>query len=181
MKGVDIQSLDSEMKALLERGTEEVFLAPLHEAAHDWNRALRQSENGVSDEAFLKLGVHRVLRNNESGRDFLQSAIDRLKLPVQKSAFFSLFHSSRRLQIVEATAAGLYRDACRRIETDLLKDFPQLEGMDIIADDADLVATASHDNRDERSRELARVRLLSRNTRKGRLLRLAALQRDGKD
>ena len=180
MKSVDIQSLDSEMKALLERGTEEVFLAPLHEAAHDWNRALRQSENGVSDEAFLKLGVHRVLRNNESGRDFLQSAIDRLKLPVQKSAFFNLFHSSRRLQIVEDTAAGLYRDACRRIETDLLKDFPQLEGMDIIAGDGHLLAAACHAKRDKKGRKVAPSSLFMLNVRNGLVFPLAAVQGDGK-
>src|SRR5690554_1749061 len=99
MKDIPNQLLESDLNALVKRGTDEAFLGPMVEAAHSWNRKLRQSREGVSDEAFLKLGVHRVLRNNECGRDFLQTAQDRLKLPVQSSAFFDLFHSPRRLKI----------------------------------------------------------------------------------
>ena len=49
----------------------------------------------------------------ESGRDFFQHAKCEHNLTLNRSGFFDVFRSSRRLDVLEDTAAGLYRNASR--------------------------------------------------------------------
>lgn len=160
--------------------TEEVFLAPLIDAMHDWNRSLREGEQGLRDEDFLKLGVHRILRNNESGRDFFQHAKSEHDLSLSRSGFFDAFRSSRRLEVLKDTAAGLYRDASRLLQRDLLENFPQLNGLDVIAGDGHLLAAACHAERDAKGCKVAANSLFMLNVRNGLMLPLAGVQGDGR-
>lgn len=47
-------------------------MRPMLESAQSWARNMLAEVDGVDDESFLRLGVYRVLGNNESGRDFFQ-------------------------------------------------------------------------------------------------------------
>lgn len=155
-------------------------MRPMIDAAHSWHRGLRHCDEGVDDLTFLQLGVHRILRNNESGRDFFQYAGDALDLQVGKSAFFDLFHSKARLELLKNTTVGLYRDGCHNIETDLLGSFAQLEGLDVIAGDGHLLAAACHSQRDYKNRKVAPNSLFMLNVRNGLMLPLASVQGDGR-
>ena len=155
-------------------------MEPMVEAARSWHRRLREDKQGVDDIGFLQLGVHRILRNNESGRDFFQYAADVLDLQVGKTAFFDLYHSKARLELLKNTTVGLYRDGCHNINTDLLESFPQLEGLDVIAGDGHLLAAACHAPRDYKGRKVAPNSLFMLNVRNGLMLPLASVQGDGR-
>lgn len=180
MQHINEQFLKWYMESLENQGVEEVFMNPMVESARNWNRDLRNSEKGVSDEDFLGLGVHRILRNNESGRDFFQYAQEKHDLKIGSTAFFDLFQSSRRLEILKSTAAGVYRDSCNRLEVDLLENFPQLGGIEVIAGDGHLLSCASHGKRDTKGRKVAPKSLFMLNVRNGLMFPLAAVQGDGR-
>lgn len=155
-------------------------MRPMLESAQSWTRNMLADVGGVDDESFLRLGVHRVLRNNESGRDFLQFAKTRLDLPINSSAFFDLFRSNRRLRVLKDTTIGLYRDGCRHLQVDALAEFPQLDGIDVIAGDGHLLGAACHAPRDPKGRKVAPKSLFMLNVRNGLLLPLAAVQGEGR-
>lgn len=157
---------------------EKAFMHPMREAAQNWCRGLRCFD-GVDDMEFLELGVRRVLRTNESGRDFLQFGHDRLELGVQRSAFFDLFHSKRRLEVLKEVATGLYRDASRHLDIDLLVDFPELEGINVIAGDGHLLKAACHAPRDSKGRKVASNTIHMLNVRNCLMFSLASVQGDG--
>lgn len=168
------------MKALEEMDTADVFMQPMMESLRDWcRRTLRKSE-GVDDVSFLELGVRRVLRNNESGRDLFQFAKDGLGLGIGRSAFFDLFKSGRRLEILKDVTAGLYSDASRHLDVDTLAAFPQLDGIEVIAGDGHLVEAACHAPRDPEGRKVAPKSLFMLNVRNGLLFPLTAVQGEGR-
>jgi len=180
MKTLNNQFVEMEIQERLGQTTEEVFMAPMIEAARSWRRGLRKDGEGVGDEAFLRLGVLRVARNNESGRDFYQHAEQELGIPIGKSAFFDLFKSSRRLEALKDVAAGLFRDGSRLVQTDLLESFPELVDREILAGDGHLLKAACHAPRDSDGRKVATKSLYMLNVRNGLALPLAAVQGDGK-
>ena len=169
------KTIGFEYDRLLERTTEEVLMEPMIEAARSWHRRLREDEQGVDDIGFLQLGVHRILRNNESGRDFFQYATDARGLQVKRTAFFDLFHSKARLELLKNTTVGLYRDGCHNIATDLLESFPQLDGLEVIAGDGHLLSAACHAPRDFKDRKVAPNSLFMLNVRNGLILPLASV------
>lgn len=180
MQNLNNQWFISQINSLVSQKTEEVFLAPLIEAAYDWNRNLMQSKNGADDLTFLKCGVHRVLRYNESGRDFLQFMQEQRNFPLSRGPFFHLFQSKRRLGIASDTSVGLYTNACRRIKTDLLKNFHQLDGIEVIAGDGHLLAAACHSKRDYKGQKVPPNNLFMMNVRKGLMLPVATVQGNGR-
>lgn len=50
---------------------------------------------------------------------------------------------------------GLYRDASRRLDVDLLAEFPELKGIEVIAGDGHLIQVAAHTARDAKGRKVA--------------------------
>jgi hypothetical protein len=180
MEFINQQILADGMKHVEEAGLEDVLMSPMIEASRSWCRDLRTEGDGVDDESFLKLGVQRIMRNNESGRDFFQKASDCLDLPIERSAFFDLFRSARRLGVLKDTAAGLYDDGCRLLEIDTLARFPQLKGIEVIAGDGHLLSAACHAPRSPNGKKVASNSIHMLNIRNGLLFPLSAVQGDGR-
>ncbi len=84
------------------------------------------------------------------------------------------------MEVLKDTAAGLYRNASRTLKRDLLENFPQLAGLDVIAGDGHLLAAACHSKRDEKGRKVAANSLYMLNVRNGLMLPLARVQGDGR-
>lgn len=178
MRNLNNDPFVDSLKQLQDGEVVEAFMRPLREAAQDWCRDLQYHE-GVDDMAFLELGVSRVLKANESGRDFLQYGHDRLDLGIQRSAFFDLFRSNRRLQVLKSAAGGLYRDASRRLDVDLLAEFPELKGIEVLAGDGHLIQAAAHAARDTKGRKVAPNAIHLLNIRNGLMFFLAPVKGDG--
>jgi len=174
------QVLIDGLKSLEDGPAADVFLRPMREAAASWGRNMLTDFDGVDDGAFLELGVRRVLRNNESGRDFHQAAGTGMGLRIGRSAFFDLFKSDRRLRVLKDVSAGLYRDGCRQLRVDALAEFPALDGIDVIAGDGHLLAAACHAPRDPKGRKVAPNSLFLLNVRNGMTLPLSVVQGEGR-
>lgn len=180
MRFINEQILADGLKSLEEAAVADVFMKPMLDSSRDWCRNMLTGTDGVDDEVFLRLGVQRVLRNNESGRDFFQFARSHLDLPVKSSAFFDMFKSDRRLGVLKDVAAGLYRDGCRLLQVDTLAKFPQLDGMDVIAGDGHLLSAACHAPRDPEGRKVAPNTVHMLNVRNGLMLPLTSVQGEGR-
>jgi len=167
------------LKQLEDAEVLEAFMHPMREAARDWCKGMR-SFDGVDDMEFLELGVRRVLRSNKSGRDFLQFGHDRINLGIKRSAFFDLFHSKRRLQVLKDVAMGLYRDASRHLDVDLLAEFPELEGIEVLAGDGHLLKAACHAPRDPKGSKVAPNTIYMLNVRNCLMLSLAPVKGDAR-
>ena len=84
----------------------------------------------LPDQAFVQIGVQRVLDQGASGRDFLQRLRELFSMTLGRSNFFAACNSARRLELVRevneqlpaAELAGLRR---RR---DPLASIPELNG-----------------------------------------------------
>lgn len=178
MRNLNDDPFIDNLKQLQEGEVVEAFMLPLREAAQDWCKGL-QFHEGVDDVGFLELGVRRILKANESGRDFVQYGHDRLDLGIGRSAFFDLFRSNRRLQVLKDAAAGIYRDASRRLDVDLLAEFPELKGIEVLAGDGHLIQAAAHAARDAKGRKVAPKAIHLLNVRNGLMFFLAPVQGDG--
>lgn len=180
MQFIDIKILNDGLPTLESSSVGHVFMRPMLDSAQDWGRKMRTISNGIDDVAFLELGVHRILRNNESGRDFFQAAKSSLGLEIESSAFFDLFKSPRRLGVLKDVASGLYRDGCRQMHVDALAGIPQLDGIDVLAGDGHLLSAACHAPRDPMGRKVPPKNLFMLNVRNGLTLPLSVVQGEGR-
>jgi hypothetical protein len=98
----------------------------------------------LSDEAFFRLGVSRVLSQAKSGRDFLQLHAEAGGERVDVSHFFGTINSDRRLETCSevnqllCTAVGL---RC----SDPFESIPALDGFDLYAGDGHYIEASVHD------------------------------------
>lgn len=126
------------------------FMAPVEVLLHNYVRAKIDRTEGLTDAAFLRLGVARVLEGDESGRAFIQSRADRVDadLGVARATWFDALHSRRRLKVLEEIASQSYRrfekELCGR---DYLKEFPELNDYPIWAVDGHQIEHACHSPR----------------------------------
>lgn len=98
----------------------------------------------LSDEAFVRLGLQRVLETCESGRAFLQERADGGE-PVARATFFDALHSARRLAMIGEVAAQSYQRFSRQLGTrDWLEQFPELHRRAVWAVDGHQIAHAVH-------------------------------------
>ena len=100
----------------------------------------------LGDEAFLRVGVSRVLSQAKSGRDFLQIHAESGGERIEVSLFFDLLNSDRRLGLCSevnrllCTAVGLQ---C----PDPFASIPELQGFDLYAGDGHYIEASAHDER----------------------------------
>ena len=71
--------------------------------AFDYVRSKRAAGT-LTDKRFVRLGINRVLQNNNSGRDYLQKLKECTDDPLARATFFDALHSSRRCAMVEEAA-----------------------------------------------------------------------------
>jgi hypothetical protein len=126
----------------------------------------------LSDSDWLRLGVHRCLQPQASGRGFLQTLASRAPaLCPENSHFFESLKSQRRLDLCAELNARLCAHA-RLSLPDALAAFPCLAGFDIHAGDGHYHAHAVHDPADSKGDKHAVGHLYTRNLRSGTLSHL---------
>jgi hypothetical protein len=100
----------------------------------------------LTDDSWIRLGIHRVLERVESGRGFLQEHGPRFdKMPRHANYFLSL-QSARRC----AVAHDVNLELCRAVEDQLpdrLAHIPELKGYVCLAMDGHWHGAATHDAR----------------------------------
>lgn len=101
----------------------------------------------LSDEAWLRLGITRVVDDKPNGRAFLQSIRADWKDTPARSSFFDTLASERRLRFCREVNAALCADMGRRLP-DPLAAWPALKGFAVFAGDGHFHAAAVHDARD---------------------------------
>jgi hypothetical protein len=122
------------------------FFQPLHDHCAHLPSA-RQCEV-LSDLDFLQIGVHRVLSQARSGRDFLQTHRESGGKAVGHSLFFETLKSSRRAALCAEANAAL----CARLtaqDHDAFAEFAELASYDLYAGDGHYLSPSAHDERIE--------------------------------
>ncbi len=128
----------------------------------------------LSDANWLRVGVHRCLMSQPSGRGFLQAlgSLDPELCPAN-SHFFESLKSKRRLDLCAELNARLC-DLGRAHLPDALGAFAALDGFDVHAADGHFHAHAAHDPADANGNKHAMGHLFMRNLRTGMISHLTA-------
>lgn len=101
----------------------------------------------MPDDDWLKVGVHRCLGDNVSGRGFLQDFSAQLpELCPEHANFFETCRSKRRLALIKEVGFTV-RENALKVLPDRLKQFDCLKGFDIFAGDGHSIAHSCHDKR----------------------------------
>lgn len=101
----------------------------------------------LSDDAWLRLGITRAIKDKPSGRAFLQEIAAVLDEVPARSSFFESLASARRLHLCREVNDAL-RARMSRTLTDPLAAFPALRDFAVFAGDGHFHAAAVHDPRD---------------------------------
>ena len=147
------------MKAPFDRMTvDESFCEPAVRLLRDYCRHRRDTPQ-LSDEQFLRGGLHHVLGHCDSGRDFLQACQDRGEA-LARSTWFDALQSRRRAAMVAEVATRSYEVFDRFLQPrDWLGAFPELAGRAVWAVDGHHLEHACHAARDPKG-EVISVGLL---------------------
>jgi len=100
------------------------------------------------DEAFLRIGVQRVLESIPSGRAFLQEHGPRFENAPTQSNYFAALHSPRRLALLTEVNQTLLHSATQTLE-DRLAGIPELADYQCFAADGHWHKGGAHDPRHE--------------------------------
>jgi hypothetical protein len=100
----------------------------------------------LGDEAFLRVGVSRVLSQAKSGRDFLQIHAESGGERIEVSHFFDLLNSTRRLAVCSELNKLLCTEVGLRCSDPFL-NIPELEAFDLYAGDGHYIKASTHDGR----------------------------------
>ncbi len=110
--------------------------------------------NELDDEHFIELGVHRVLNNYKSGREFFQMSQSDEITDVSSSHFFKSLSSLRRLKHLIQTENRLAKLANKFLSSnDPFNGFKELDRFDIYASDGSYIEWACHDEKFEKKIE----------------------------
>lgn len=131
---------------------DEAFFEPALHVVRNYSRHARDSDDGLGDEQYLRLGLQRALDGDESGRAFLQARGDN-GTPLPRSTWFDALQSPRRLRVIEEVATQSYPRFERVLEgRDWLGEFPELGERAVWAIDGHQIEHACHAPRDDKGR-----------------------------
>lgn len=122
------------------------------ERAFDYVRAERSCD-GISDREFARYCVGRVFQPCQSGRDYIQFSAQCNGLTVPRATFFDALHSARRCEMTQQLGNAVYRNLQREIAdrgVDYLANFPELDGLRVLAGDGHSISHACHAPRNQR-------------------------------
>jgi hypothetical protein len=128
---------------------DQVFFEPLNGLA-DASPCARPCPE-FSDEAYIHLGIQRVLEMSESGRGFLQEHGLRFENTPGLSNYFAALKSPRRCAVIGDVSRALLIAANARLQK-RLADIPELASYECFAADGHWHKSAAHDARHEGSK-----------------------------
>lgn len=157
---------------------DESFVEPALRLVRDYCRNRRDTRE-LSDEAFLRFGVLRVMGQCDSGRDFLQAQQDG-GVALARSTWFDALHSRRRGTMVAEVATRSYEVFSRFLEDrDWLGAFPELRGRAVWAIDGHHIAHACHAAHDAKNGFVSVGQLYGLCLHSGLMRALVPFQGDG--
>jgi len=120
------------------------FLSPARQELEHCTH--RRHCSGLSDWQWIKMGVERSLKDERSGRSFLQdwAMANEPERAVRVSHFFETLKSSRRLKLIEELSTALARSMPSH-PASLLDQLEELDKVDVYAGDGHYHASAAHD------------------------------------
>ena len=164
--------------SLADASVDESFLAPALQLVREYCRNRRDTPD-LSDEAFLRFGVLRVMGQCDSGRDFLQAQQDGA-VTLARTTWFDALHSPRRATMIAEVATGSYELFGRLLQArDWLGAFPELASRAVWAIDGHQIAHACHAARDAKDEFVAVGQLYGLCLHSGLLRSLVPFQGDG--
>lgn len=119
------------------------FFGPMVDALKKCQSYQRRCPS-LSDQQWLKCALKRVIFNNRSGRDFLQTLAEVFNHSIGVSHFFETLKSKRRNQMVAAVNHQLHLLMNQKME-DPFKPFAKLNKFDVYAGDGHYLEHACHD------------------------------------
>lgn len=157
---------------------DESFFEPALRLVRDYCRQRRDALE-LSDEQFLRSGIHRVLGRCDSGRDFLQARQDGGE-HLARSTWFDALHSKRRGAMVEEVARRSYEIFTRYLaQRDWLGAFPELKDRAVWAVDGHQIGHACHAASDAKDEYVPVGELYGMCLHSGLLRAMAPFQGDG--
>lgn len=137
---------------------------------------------GLPDTLFIQACLKRVITQNRSGREFLQSLHEVDNQMVPRSTFFDALKSLRRLFTVRQTSQ-LYHDFLSNqlasTGIDYLAEFPDIDGYEVFSADGHFIEHPSHLGKKCGQKLYAAGNLYIQNIRNG-LVRLLTSLTDGR-
>jgi hypothetical protein len=156
----------------------EAFLAPALRLVRDYCRSRRDTP-ALGDEPFVAAGLHRVLGQFDSGRDFLQATQER-GTDLARATWFDALHSVRRGGLLGELAHRSYAVWGAALRgRDWLGAYPELRGRTVWAVDGHQLAHACHAARDAKGAHVPVGLLFGLCLHSGLLRPLAPFQGDG--
>ena len=124
----------------------DAFLAPIAGIAEASKHAYPCPE--ISDPAWVRIGIQRVLEEVPSGRGFLQEHGPRFDLSLKASNYFTSLHSTRRAAMLQDVCDAVVR-AVQASGVDRLGHLPELAKYVCFAVDMHWHKAGAHDERHE--------------------------------
>ena len=121
------------------------FFAPISEIVD--SSPSSRSCSILSDDAWLRIGITRVVDDEPNGRAFLQSISAEWEDTPARSSFFDTLASERRLSVCQEVNATVCANMAQSVP-DPLAAYPALNGFAVFAGDGHFHAAAVHDPRD---------------------------------
>jgi len=165
------------LKELQNHSLQQLLLSQLEQCA---GHNIRKCDR-LPDTVLIPACLKRVISQNQSGREFLQTLdeVDNQKVP--RSTFFDALQSPRRLLSVRETSDQYYRLLSEQLTCsgiDYLADFPEIQDYDVLSADGHFIEHSIHLKKESGKKVYAAGNVFIQNIRNG-LVQLLAHVTDG--
>lgn len=134
--------------------------------------------SSLPDIEFIMLGLSRMYKEYQSGRDFLQSEEEMNDNEVARSTFFDAFQSERRQNLlvdVHRVYCDLLNRAVADCGTNYFSDFPELNDYEIYSADGHFIKHACHSEKSKKGKVYAPGSIYGLNMKTGTMVFLASV------
>ena len=161
-----------------EKKFKDVFLTP---ALNAYNKADgKRKTDVISDVDFLEMGIKRVMSYNASGRNFIQTMVDKFNFnKLTTNNFFKALSSERRMKLIKEINRHIVQDYCSLESRNPFKDTHELDEYALYAADGHFHEHPSHE-RHANGKQYATGHIYATNLRSGTVQHLDVLRPEDK-
>ena len=132
----------------------------------------------LTDKNFINAGIHRIISENKTGRDFLQKSDEIFDVPIARTTFSDAMHSSRRLELLNQISYLNYKSINQELSADgidYLHEFKDIAEYDVFSVDGHFIEHSSHTQRNAKGKLYASGNLYILNMRSGLIQQFACV------
>ena len=161
-----------------EKRFKDVFLTPALKA---YNKADgKRKSNVISDINFLEMGIKRVMSYNASGRNFIQTMVDKFNFnKLTTNNFFKALSSKRRMKLIKEINRHLVEDYASVDNRNPFKDKQELDQYALYGADGHFHEHSSHE-RHANGKQYPTGHIYATNLRSGTVQHLDVLRPEDK-